>query len=89
MKFNVAAAAIAGGVGFAIAIGASGILNMVFDGYGKAFLDMMASVYPGYKATGSVGDLVVGCFYAAVDGILAGGGFALLYNLASCCGKRK
>ncbi len=89
MKFNVAAAAIAGGVGFAIAIGASGILNMIFDGYGKAFLDVMASVYPGYKATGTAGDLVIGCFYAATDGIIAGGGMALLYNIACCCGKKK
>ena len=89
MKFNVAAAAIAGGVGFAIAIGASGILNMIFDGYGKAFLDVMASVYPGYKATGTAGDLVIGCFYAATDGIIAGGGLALLYNIACCCGKKK
>ena len=50
---------------------------------------MMASVYPGYKATGTAGDLVIGCFYAATDGIIAGGGLALLYNLASCCGKNK
>jgi len=89
MKFNIAAAAIAVGIGFAIALGASGMLNMIFEGYGKAFLDIMASLYPGYKASGAVGDLVIGCFYAAVDGMIAGGGLALLYNLASCCGKKK
>jgi len=65
------------------------MLNMIFEGYGKAFLDIMASLYPGYKASGAVGDLVIGCFYAAVDGMIAGGGLALLYNLASCCGKKK
>ena len=89
MKFNIAAAAIAGGLGFAIALGLAGIINMFVEGYGSNFLDMMASVYPGYKASGTVGDLVIGCFYAATDGIIAGGGFALLYNLASCCGKKK
>ena len=89
MKFNIAAAAIAGGLGFAIALGSAGVLNMLVEGYGSAFLDMMASVYPGYKASGTAGDLVIGCFYAATDGIIAGGGFALLYNLASCCGKKK
>ena len=89
MKFNIAAAAVAGGVGFAIALGISGILNMAFDGYGRAFLDLMASVYPGYKASGTAGDLFVGCFYAAADGMIAGGGFALIYNLALCCGKKK
>ncbi len=87
MKFNVAAAAIAGGVGFAIALGSAGILGMLFDGYGSAFLEMMASVYPGYKANGAPGDLIIGCFYAATDGIIACGGLALLYNIASCCGK--
>ena len=89
MKFNIAAAAIAGGVGFAFALGISGILNMAFDGYGKAFLEVIASIYPGYKASGTAGDLVIGCFYAATDGIIAGGGIALLYNLALCCGKKK
>ena len=89
MKFNITAAAIAGGVGFAFALGISGILNMAFDGYGKAFLEVIASIYPGYKASGTAGDLVIGCFYAATDGIIAGGGIALLYNLALCCGKKK
>ena len=89
MKFNIAAAAIAGGLGFAIALGLAGIINMFVEGYGSNFLDMMASVYPGYKASGTVGDLVIGCFYAATDGVIAGGGLALLYNLASCCGKKK
>ena len=61
---------------------------MLKEGYGSAFLDMMASVYPGYKASGTAENLVIGCFYAATDGIIAGGGFILLYNHASCCGKR-
>ena len=89
MKFNVAAAAIAGGVGFAIALGLAGMIAMFVEGYGSVFLEMMASVYPGYKASGTAGDLVIGCFYAAVDGIIAGGGVALLYNIASCCGKKR
>ena len=88
MKFNIAAAAIACGIGFAIALGIAGGLNMYFEGYGEPFLEMVASIYPGYKATGTVGDLLTGCFYAAVDGIIAGGGLALLYNLALCCGKK-
>ena len=89
MKFNIAAAAIAGGVGFAIALGVAGIINMFVDGYGSIFLELMASVYPGYKASGTAGDLLIGCFYAATDGMIAVGGLALLYNLASCCGKKK
>ena len=89
MKFNIAAAAIAGGVGFAIALGMAGVLNMLVEGYGSKFLELMASVYPGYKASGTASDLLIGCFYAATDGIIAGGGMALLYNLATRCGKKR
>ena len=89
MKFNIAAAAIAGGVGFALALGIAGVIAMFVDGYGSVFLDMVASIYPGYKANGTAGDLIIGCFYAATDGIIALGGLALLYNLASCCGKKQ
>ena len=89
MKFNIAAAAIAGGVGFALALGIAGVIAMFVDGYGSVFLDMVASIYPGYKANGTAGDLIIGCFYTAADGIIALGGLALLYNLDSCCGKRQ
>ena len=88
MKFNIIAAAITGGIGFAIALGLSGILNIFFQGYGQAFLGLMASIYPGYNASGTAGDLLSGCFYAAADGMIAGGGLALLYNLASRVGKK-
>ena len=83
MKFNIPAATITGGIAFAIALGACGILNFFFDGYGQAFLDLLASVYPGYEASGTFGDLIIGCLYAILDGCIAGCGLALLYNLAS------
>ena len=41
MKFNIAAAAITGGVGFAIALGIAGVIAMFVDGYGSVFLEMM------------------------------------------------
>ena len=45
------------------------------------FLQAMASVYPGYYASGSFGDLVVGTLYAFVDGAISGLIFACIYNL--------
>jgi len=89
MKFNIAAAAVAVGLGFALVMGMVGILNMNIDGYGKPFIDVMVSIYPGYKGTGTSADLLIGCFYAATDGIIAGGGLALLYNITSSIGKKK
>tara|TARA_X000001036_G_scaffold317998_1_gene296403 strand:+ start:3791 stop:3958 length:168 start_codon:yes stop_codon:yes gene_type:complete len=51
IKFNIAAAAIAGAVGFAIALRVAGIINMPSKGYRSIFLDLMPSVYTGYKAS--------------------------------------
>jgi hypothetical protein len=89
MKFNIAAAAIAGGVSFAIALRVAGIINMPSKGYKSIFLDLMASVYPGYKASGTADDLLIGCFYAPTDGMITAGGLALLYKLTSCCEKKE
>ena len=52
MKFNLAAAAITGGVGLAVLLCGAGILNMIFEGYGQAFIDLFASIYPGYDGNG-------------------------------------
>jgi hypothetical protein len=41
----------------------------------------MASVYPGYHATRSLGDVIVGGLYGLVDGLIGGAVFAWLYNL--------
>ena len=62
---------------------------MCVEGHGSVFLDMVASIYPGYKTNGTAGDLIIGCYYAASDGIIALGDPDLLYNLAFCCGKRQ
>ncbi len=83
MKFNIPAATITGGIAFAVALGACGLLNIAFEGYGQLFLDLLASVYPGYEASRTIGDLIIGCLYAILDGCIAGCGLALLYNLVS------
>lgn len=88
MKFNIPAATITGGIGFVVALGLCGLLNIAFEGYGQTFLDLLASVYPGYDATGTIGDLLIGCMYAALDGCIAGCGLALLYNIVSSWMKK-
>ena len=49
-------------------------------GYGQAFLDVMASVYPGYETTPTVGQVIIGTLYGLLDGALGGAAFAWLYN---------
>ncbi len=45
-----------------------GVGNLIFHPYGQSFLQAIASVYPGYHASPSVFDVVVGTLYGAVDG---------------------
>ena len=81
MKLNVKALASTAGILWALALFLVGAANLVWSGYGVAFLRLMASVYPGYHAAGSVGDLIVGTLYALVDGAICGLAFGWLYNL--------
>ena len=57
-----------------------GIANLVCSGYGQAFLDVMASIYPGYTAAASFGQVMVGTLYGMVDAAVAGVVLAWLYN---------
>jgi hypothetical protein len=58
-----------------------GIANLISSGYGTMFLQLMASIYPGYDASPTFGSVIVGTLYALLDGAIAGLVFALLYNL--------
>lgn len=58
----------------------TGLANLIWPGYARAFLEVMASVYPGYHATASFGQVIVGTLYGLLDGAVAGAVFAWLYN---------
>ena len=49
--------------------------------YGLAFLQLWASIYPGYHPGTGVGSVVIGALYALVDGLIGGAIFGWLYNL--------
>jgi hypothetical protein len=57
-----------------------GLANLVWPPYGEAFLQAVASVYPGYTAAASLGQAVLGTLYATVDGAATGLIFAWIYN---------
>jgi ABC-type phosphate transport system permease subunit len=80
MKLSLRALALTSGILWALALFLTGVINLIFRGYGDAFLKMMASVYPGYHAEGSMGDLIVGTLYALLDGVICGFVFGWLYN---------
>ncbi len=80
MRLNLRAMAFGFGILWAVAVLITGISNLIWPGYGKAFMEILASIYPGYEASGSVGDLITGVLYALVDGALFGLVFGWLYN---------
>ncbi len=58
----------------------TGVTNLIFPTFGEHFLQTMSSVYPGYHATRTLGDVLVGTGYGMVDGGVCGFLLAWLYN---------
>ena len=81
MKLNVKALAIAVGAVWAVAVLMVGICHLLWPAYGGAFLEMVASIYPGFHPAGGALAVVIGASYAYVDGALAGVAVAWVYNI--------
>ena len=81
MKLNLKALTLTLALLWAGTLFIMGVANLAWPGYGKAFLQVMASIYPGYAASGSFGDVIVGSLYALVDGAILGLILGGLYNL--------
>jgi hypothetical protein len=83
MKLNVKGMTLAFGLIWGGAMLFTGVAHVIGGGYGQAFLDVMASIYPGFHGAGTFGDAIVGTLYGVVDGATGGAVFAWLYNLLS------
>lgn len=57
-----------------------GLANLIWPSCGQNFLEVMASLYPGYSGPAGFGQVVVGTLYGAVDASIGGALFAWLYN---------
>jgi len=80
MKFSIKGLALASVILWGLAMLGTGLANLIWDGYGQQFLQTMSSVYPGYHATRSIAEVIVGTVYGVVDGLIGGAVFARLYN---------
>ena len=80
MRLSIKALGIVGGLLWGGAILMCGIANLVTGSYGAEFLRAVSSIYPGFHASRSVVDVLVGTCYALVDGGFAGVVFGWLYN---------
>ncbi|MGD0680639.1 MAG: hypothetical protein ABR990_01215 [Terracidiphilus sp.] len=80
MKLNIKALAIScailwGGCVFLVAL-----VNLICGSYAQRFLELLASFYPGYHATHSIGQVALVTLYAIADGLIGGVVFGWLYN---------
>jgi hypothetical protein len=80
MKFSIKGLALTSGILWGLTMLGMGLANLIWGNYGQQFLQTMSSVYPGYHTTRSIVEVIVGTLYGAVDGFIAGGVFAWLYN---------
>jgi hypothetical protein len=80
MKLDVRALAVTMGLIWGGAILVVGLANLIWHSYGTDFLRVVSSIYPGYHASGSFGDVLSGTIYALVDGAVGGLILGWLYN---------
>lgn len=79
-KLDTKAVALASGIVWSSAVLFVGIANLIQPRYGREFLGMVSSVYPGYRARPRAANVAVGAAYALADGAAAGAICAWLYN---------
>jgi len=58
----------------------AGLFNIAHPSYGTEFLRVMSSLYPGFHASRTFGDVIVGTIYGLVDGAIAGLIFGAIYR---------
>lgn len=81
MKLSVKGLAVAGAVVWAGLILLVGLGRLGLGWYGGAFLDAVASIYPGFHGATGILDLLLGTLYGLADGAIGGALIAWLYNL--------
>ena len=60
-----------------------GLANLLVETYGLAFLELGASIYPGYNGPAGFGSVIVVTLYATLDGAVVGAILAWIYNFFS------
>jgi hypothetical protein len=85
MTFNIRALALAIGLYWGGAILITGVANLIWPGYGQGFLQVLASIYPGYSGAATFGQVIIATLYGLVDGAIGGAVFAWLYNCLAAC----
>ncbi len=85
MRINVIALSITVALFWSAAILIVASANLIWPSYGGAFLELAASIYPGYDPGAGIASIITGTLYGLVDGAVAGAVFGWLYNFISRC----
>ncbi len=80
MKLDAKALAYAGAALWGASFLIVGLVNLSSPDYGREFLELLASVYPGYNADRTIESVMVGTGYALFDGAVGGWLLGWLYN---------
>ena len=88
MTFNIKAMAMVVGVLAGACFFLMGLANLIWSSYGVAFLQLGASLYPGYDGPDGFGSVIVVTLYGLVDGAVCGAIFAWLYNTVAGRGSK-
>ena len=80
MKLNIKALALAAGIFWGAGMFLTGIANMMYPDYAVKFLEVMASIYPGYQPFTGFTSVIIGTVYGFIDAGISGAIFAWLYN---------
>ena len=83
MRLSMKALAIVSAILWGASVLLVGLINLAAPSYGANFLHGLSSVYPGFHASRTVLDVLIGTGYGIVHGAAAGYLFALLYRLYS------
>jgi hypothetical protein len=83
MRINVIALSATAALFWGAAILVVASANLIWPAYGRAFLELAASMYPGYHPRPAIGSIVTGTLYGLVDGAIAGAIFGWIYNFLS------
>ena len=79
-------AGLAVGILWGLACGVLALVTMFTETYGHEFVNVLGSIYPGYRPGTWLG-VLLGLVWGFVDGLICGAVVAGLYNCMCGCGK--
>lgn len=83
MKLNVKALSVAAALIWGGCLFFTGLANMIWPAYGESFLQVAASIYPGFEPGAGFGSVIVGMLYGLLDGAVGGALLAWIYDIVA------